>query len=518
MFQGLMLTLVPWFAAEPADEAVATYAQELAQEIGLETWPADWPPPPDFHHEVDYLQWWRDQRRVDPEDNAAPLWKAITYPNDGTAEERAANDRLWGRIDDDGGTPGLFLDYDNEFEKYAWDPKDHPRWEKAYQLQMKHGLYDRLHEIAEKPRYFGKIRPFSPDSTVPGGSEVDWGFTGEEPILIHYPLDSLATNRKAVRILLSNAWRAPKGTVNPAAMRESFRMALKLAQQVERGSEALRARVGIACRQSLYDSLVTAMEEDVLPPMDLLALQVWMREADGQPMAMLESQGLDMAYFYSVLQYAYSDEVRKQPELASNRIEKLAKCIRAQSGLFPTLYDAPPPDLEEILMDYDAVESVRAWTRWQSRLRRATLNDSPQEVQRLHYDYEEVWRKDILVEFSTFEKSRLYELLIQMETERRATQCILAIHCYQDKWGRWPLKLEQIDDFLPRALRIDPFSGKPFLYESKKEKFRLYSVGWDGEDQSGKHHKRWGYEFDQQLKVSRFIESDYVFWPIPTEE
>lgn len=104
--------------------------------------------------------------------------------------------------------------------------------------------------------------------------------------------------------------------------------------------------------------------------------------------------------------------------------------------------------------------------------------------------------------------TRGYELSVRVEAERRATQLTLALHAHHAKHGKWPDDLGKIDPKLGlknlKALRVDPFSGKRFIYRLKDGKPLLYSVGADGDDDGGEHHPKFGENGEG---------GDYVFWP-----
>jgi hypothetical protein len=90
---------------------------------------------------------------------------------------------------------------------------------------------------------------------------------------------------------------------------------------------------------------------------------------------------------------------------------------------------------------------------------------------------------------------------------RQGARCVLALHAYKAKHGRWPAKLE---DALPDKLAkfaLDPFSNNPLVYELKDGgEPRLYSVAENGNDDGGDVFKKDG-------KPGWGETGDYVFWP-----
>jgi hypothetical protein len=99
--------------------------------------------------------------------------------------------------------------------------------------------------------------------------------------------------------------------------------------------------------------------------------------------------------------------------------------------------------------------------------------------------------------------------------ERRATRLLYALHVYKDQHARWPEELGRLSTLVPEVTFEDPFTGKPFLYQVRDATPLLYSAGLDGDDDGGKHHKRWG---ERRGDDGASYDGDYVFWPIPDAE
>ncbi len=84
---------------------------------------------------------------------------------------------------------------------------------------------------------------------------------------------------------------------------------------------------------------------------------------------------------------------------------------------------------------------------------------------------------------------------------RRAAHLIVQTHVYRKNSGAFPDSLDQLD--LPdlAELRIDPFSGREFVYRPSDDQFLLYSFGEDFDDDNGRHTNWKG-------------DGDGVFWPV----
>jgi hypothetical protein len=101
--------------------------------------------------------------------------------------------------------------------------------------------------------------------------------------------------------------------------------------------------------------------------------------------------------------------------------------------------------------------------------------------------------------------SRVLFLRARFIAEQRGAHTVLELFAYHDRTGARPDSLEALaGDF-----KIDPFSGKPFIYCRTDDGFTLYSVGVDRQDNGGRHDPRFGEDR---------TDSDYVIWPIPERQ
>ena len=84
---------------------------------------------------------------------------------------------------------------------------------------------------------------------------------------------------------------------------------------------------------------------------------------------------------------------------------------------------------------------------------------------------------------------------------RRATHLIVHLFAHHGKHGKFPESLDGLDAPDLKELRVDPFSGKDFVYKRQGDSFVLYSVASNLKDDGGKHGTKWE-------------EDDFVFWPV----
>ena len=84
---------------------------------------------------------------------------------------------------------------------------------------------------------------------------------------------------------------------------------------------------------------------------------------------------------------------------------------------------------------------------------------------------------------------------------RRGTHLVFHVFVHRGTAGRFPSSLDELDAAGLAELRIDPFSGKDFVYKRSGDTFTLYSVADNLKDDGGQHDSSWE-------------DGDFVFWPV----
>jgi len=92
--------------------------------------------------------------------------------------------------------------------------------------------------------------------------------------------------------------------------------------------------------------------------------------------------------------------------------------------------------------------------------------------------------------------------------ERRGTWLVLGLRRHRNVHGRWPQKLDQISEYVPPEVFLDPTNGDKFLYTNNGDSFTLYSKGINCIDEGGRR----GYVRDLDKS-----EDDIAIWP-PREQ
>jgi len=111
-------------------------------------------------------------------------------------------------------------------------------------------------------------------------------------------------------------------------------------------------------------------------------------------------------------------------------------------------------------------------------------------------------------------QARAIELRVRTAAAQRGNRTVLELFRLRDNTGEFPATLDAIvGDF-----KIDPYSGKPFVYRKAGDDFVLYSLGIDNDDDGGKHEGRFGELRNPNPNLPPPPpDGDYVFWP-PVED
>ena len=172
---------------------------------------------------------------------------------------------------------------------------------------------------------------------------------------------------------------------------------------------------------------------------------------------------------------------------------------------------------------YDSAEKAKALAAAQQELRRIGFDQTFQEIN-AYWDAFDQWSrapyheapdgggelersilesKNPLVKAFThslsFRRARLIDE--RMTATRRATHLIVHLFAHRAKTGTFPPSLGGLDGPNLDQLRIDPFSGRDFVYRRVGQSFTLYSLAENLEDDRGRHDPKWA-------------NADHVFWPV----
>lgn len=508
MTLSLLFTIVLPIQADPADRPRS----------GM---PEDWPPLPTFREKVDYLAWFRDRMENVGPDDARPLWNEIDENAARTDEAKAAIQRLWG-YDEEGRLPGLLTHPNDTYQTpafHAWNPQDHPEWEKAYQMHLRGGLRDRLIEISRHKRLSMPLRQWDPNSVERDDGPIDFGITPEDQLSPYILTPTLVSHRLAAKVLIQDAWRQGKdGNIDTLVMIEAIGACLGLGDQIK-SSSFIGQLVSVAIREPTYDTVRRALDQDVFIPAELIVLQERLQSCDSDSMMCMDAP-YEITYLLDFLQFAYlpaDGHWPWPPEPNMANVAKLERYVKAhvQAGDLYDLY-SPALDLRGEIDKHDPRRGVQQLIRLERRRRQIAQKHLPQEAGQELVALHEAFKQDpgnhvILRQFLEPAYESWVFLPARGEALRRATHLLVALHVVRAERGSWPEALDAVKGMVNKDVLIDPFSRQPFIYRVNGENMTLYSVGYDGRDNGGKHDRHWGRPVPKDAQPGEG--ADYVFWP-----
>jgi hypothetical protein len=121
--------------------------------------------------------------------------------------------------------------------------------------------------------------------------------------------------------------------------------------------------------------------------------------------------------------------------------------------------------------------------------------------------------KDTLPSITTSATAKTISTDVEAECRMAGLRGTLAIELFQRRTGRWPMSLQEIEATGIPCLVTDPYTSAPLRLvvdnaSGRARRYRLYSVGLDGQDNDGVSHSK-----KPELAFSRSegLGSDYVF-------
>lgn len=119
---------------------------------------------------------------------------------------------------------------------------------------------------------------------------------------------------------------------------------------------------------------------------------------------------------------------------------------------------------------------------------------------------ERVLRHRVLSSMLVPALGRVVQRTVFAEAATGMTGAACALERYRLANGNYPDALDTLVGGTVAALPLDPLTGKPFLYRKvSEERFVLYSVGWNLEDEGGRVVQ------DKTARRVKFTEGDWVF-------
>lgn len=445
--------------------------------------PSDFVPPPDFETPMDYSEWYETKLLDHPEDNAYDAYaEFIPGPHDEPGSKPE-----WPEFRD------MFNDRDYGKPPGPWDPADHPEWEQSNADVQ--DLLEKFRKATEREGYSQPpIRPAN-DSEMPGA---------EERLLITLLLPAIHSHRQLVKATLADAWRmGEEGRVSPQAMLDAWRTALRGATHLTHGVTFIEELVALAQRNLVRVNVRWALEEGVFTSAEELeaALEVLLTydRTDPDPTRGLRGEH---AAAMDLTQYVFKPtRPGAPPQLNPDHLEVMLA------------WGTSPEDREEVMaqlasLEADDVHAATAaidgyYRELADLLRTGYPKVRAADVEALLQRYAlDKWARTILPGFD-----RIHQLRARGIAARRATQLVVAVHLFKGHHGRWPASIDELPPDRLAEFRIDPFTGRDFIYRLGDDGPTIYSASENGIDDGGSHSPRW----DRDIEAGE--SDDYVFWP-----
>ncbi len=488
--------------------------------------PPEWPPLPDFHRPVDYVKWLQDRLSVPPNEDARPFYDQLFEHPDDHPLVKQVKRWMWGAGEREG-IDGLFTGDAPTPDRYAWEPRHHPTWERAYQHQIESGLSGVLDVLCKFRGLSAQVWWTDPakawDSRIYKGSlrekPKDFGLTTDDRLIYTARLHSYRGARLTAQTLLQNAWRAPGGRVDADEMLKAIENTFRIINQVR---EVMLSGffVNMGVRVFIYRNAAQALQEAALPTSHIEKVLLILQSLDNQDHSLGYWDRCELLGCFDLLQFLYNanSSGRVLPDL--NRLRRLTTHLQLEHAWSPELCD-PPLDLAGQIDRSSADSGVRQAVELFLEIRRLTRTMRPPQAETAIQDLLTRFRqndtKHVVVRQSVSPfLGRAATLLARSETERRATHLLFAMHIYRLRNNQWPTTLAALPG-LSQECRIDPFSGKEFCYRNEGDHLLLYSVAANGHDDGGVHDRWWGEVRTKLQDRPAYSDTDYVFWPVQKE-
>ena len=311
--------------------------------------------------------------------------------------------------------------------------------------------------------------------------------------LISVQLPPLQTHRDAFKALIAEGYRDwHQGRQN--TLPNNTLVILRSAHHLDRGLTLVGRLVGIYGRDLGYRALWNALRLSDDP--DKLATRMVrkLEHADPPSSSFDEALLLERLCLWDLCQRLFTPGPRKgtytiSPATLRKFVQQDTITGADQQAFARIGYDET---LREVNAYYDALErwftSPYYLAQGQLGQLESTVRDS----------------KNPFVKAFTASLARVRLLSERCTAERRATHLLVYLFVHHGKTNKFPQSLDELKASDLAELRVDPFSGRDFVYQTKGDSFTLYSVADNLSDDGAKHDPKWK-------------DGDFVFWPVPQD-
>lgn len=429
----------------------------------------DRPPPLTFDKPVDYVAWYNDfvRRGRDEKDNAYPLYLKLCPDENG-----------------EGGFPK-------------------PEGKAAEQFEQAVGRVWTVEEFPELAAYLKECEPYF--ANFERATKRRALFDRPDPNIvsvIEVSLPICDVGHQIIKAWNCRLWMKKHRSANE--IRRFIGSALAFASHIEQYSLLLGNLVALACRDLVYQQLLSFLDDGLLNEKQCVALLNLCQKLDRgdysweRALAFEWAACLDGIQMFALKEEADPNRWRQiQPVLQMLELDKIV----SKRGEFD--FEAAKNFADEHFSEIIRLSKQKK-----------TIRKAVEAIRKYEEESSAAIRENVVLQVLIGKYQKAFELSLETSAMRRGSLATLALHIYHIRESHWPDSINQIakleDIGRLRAIATDPYSNKPFVYKLLDAQPLLYSVGVNGKDDGGVHHPKFGEGADGP--------ADYVFWPRPKDE
>ncbi|NOX59656.1 MAG: hypothetical protein GXP29_12490 [Planctomycetes bacterium] len=413
------------------------------------------PPLPDFKTPVDYVDWYYDQFAPKIDDDALPLYEPILF--DAKVKSLSASPRSKAGAQ-------LFKLLANSQD---WKPSENPElagW------------------TAKLEKRFSKLFV-----EVAGKSQMTVRRLSGLKFLLDRPTAKFVNGRAIGQMMFARAWRVEGRFVYSDHLAQAAKSNLAFADHMSLLPGLDEQFFAAGHRNFVYTQVLTALRSFVH------RIHVWediaaaFDQFDSVPVTHRLARSLNFAEASALQQLQHfvmdgSGTKGGQPKIHQDVVNVFYDATSRQkvrrSPACKELAKADPVKLAQAIHDY--------YAQMRQLLMKPFVTNLTAELERIQKTY---WDNQPGMECLVKPIDFAVQASFRTETLRRGSRLFLEKALHYKRTGRWPRTLDDLKHAAIATCRIDPYTGKDFLFRPSGDVEIVYSVGIDGKDDKADERK-----------------------------
>ncbi len=407
------------------------------------------PPIPDFKTPVDYTAWYFDEFAPKNDDDALPIYEPILFGPEANA---------------------LKLDPKGDALRQMLEVLENP---KEWRVSEKPALANWIKKL--EPKYF---KPF-----MDAASKKNMSVRRLEnfKFLCDRPISRFVNGRAIGQMMFARGWRIDGNVIKTEYLIDATRSNLAFADHLSRlpsleeqffssghrnviYTQVLTALRSFMHRNHVWDEIMTGFDEyDSVPVTQLFARSLYFAEASA----------LQQLQHFCMDGNAQGDSGK--PKINQQTVDQFYGAMsRKSTRVDPTcktLASADPVELANAIHNY--------YEQMRQLLCRPYVIDLKNEIAKIENEY---WEGKAGMECLVPKIGFAVQTSFRTETLRRGARVFLEKAMEFKRTGVWPRDPEFLNKPALAICRIDPYTGKDFLFRPGGDGELVYSVGVDGVD------------------------------------